>query len=106
MSLPANSQCLECGYAFHVSPRNQRNNERLCVACGSAHVLYDHESPDSPNPVIARAPLASHPLWTVRIYRDGMYDAVNGIAVTPGFESIEDLDAYVCRVEDTSGPTF
>lgn len=50
---------------------------------------------DARNPVQTRFALAAFPEWTVRQYRNGMYDAVQGIAISPGFETYAELLAWL-----------
>lgn len=51
------------------------------------------------NPVRTKYVLARFPEWTVREYANGMYDAVQGIAISPGFETYSDLLAWLREEE-------
>ena len=50
---------------------------------------------DVPNPVIRETPLRAYPGWVVREYLDGLYDATNGLALSPGFRSFAETVAHV-----------
>jgi hypothetical protein len=49
------------------------------------------------NPVVDTFPLRRNAFqgWICRVYADGMYDAYNGIAVTPSFESWGQLESWL-----------
>lgn len=48
-----------------------------------------------PNPIVRETPLRAYPGWVVRKYRDGMYDATNGIALTGGSPHFSEVVAMV-----------
>jgi hypothetical protein len=46
------------------------------------------------NPVVKTTALRAYPGWTVREYADGMFDAVNSPAISPGFDNFNDAVAH------------
>jgi hypothetical protein len=56
-------------------------------------------SQDYPNPVVRETKLSAYPGWTVRKYRDGMYDATDGIGLTLGLPTFAEVVAEVRKEE-------
>jgi hypothetical protein len=48
-----------------------------------------------PNPVTRVTPLRAYPGWVVREYRNGVYDATNGVGLSPGFDSFAATVSHV-----------
>lgn len=48
-----------------------------------------------PNPVIRVIRLHAYAGWIVREYLDGMYDATNNVALSPGFPTFAETVAHV-----------
>jgi hypothetical protein len=55
------------------------------------------------NPVVKTTALRAYPGWTVREYADGMFDAVNSPAISPGFDNFNDTVAHV-REQASAAP--
>lgn len=49
-------------------------------------------NPLAPNPVVLTTPYHG---WTIRHYADGLIDAEKGIALSPGFDRVVEVLAYV-----------
>lgn len=46
------------------------------------------------NPVVKTTALRAYPGWTVREYANGMFDAVNSPAISPGFDTFAGAVAH------------
>jgi hypothetical protein len=48
-----------------------------------------------PNPVVRRTVLRAYPGWVIREYADGMFDATDGLGLSPGFNSFAETVAHL-----------
>lgn len=54
-----------------------------------------------PNPVIREVPILDHGGCMARKYKNGMWDAVDGLtfSISPGFDSLEELKTWLANEE-------